>query len=146
MLFWKWFGELGCNLRGLFNAVQTDLYTARQKTEMIYPSFAFCIFLCYFSFQVKKHNLSSNTCYQVSNVSKNTKSFLLANHLQNGLVLYSELIWESITYSSSVPEFELYLNWGIQEREGHDLWPSMVSHIQNLCSAINPSKCTHSSE
>ncbi len=27
-----------------------------------------------------------------------------------------------------------------------DLWPSMVTHTRNLCSAFNPSKCTHSSE
>ncbi len=25
----------------------------------------------------------------------------------------------------------------------HDMWPSMVTHTQNLCSAFNPSKCTH---
>ncbi len=30
-------------------------------------------------------------------------------------------------------------------RKGHDLWPSMVSHTQNLYSVFNPSKCTHSS-
>ncbi len=24
-----------------------------------------------------------------------------------------------------------------------DVWPSMVTHPQNLCSAFNPSKCTH---
>ncbi len=23
------------------------------------------------------------------------------------------------------------------------MWPSMVTHTQNLCSAFNPSKCTH---
>ncbi len=23
------------------------------------------------------------------------------------------------------------------------MWPSMVSHTRNLCSAFNPSKCTH---
>ncbi len=26
------------------------------------------------------------------------------------------------------------------------MWPSMVTHTWNLCSAFNPSKCTHSSE
>ncbi len=30
-----------------------------------------------------------------------------------------------------------------KERKGGDLWPSMVSHTWNLCSAFNPSKCTH---
>ncbi len=29
---------------------------------------------------------------------------------------------------------------------GSGVWPSMVTHTQNLCSAFNPSKCTHSSE
>ncbi len=24
-----------------------------------------------------------------------------------------------------------------------DVWPSMVTHTQNVCSAFNPSKCTH---
>ncbi len=28
-------------------------------------------------------------------------------------------------------------------RKGHDVWPSMVIHTRNLCSAFNPSKCTH---
>ncbi len=27
-----------------------------------------------------------------------------------------------------------------------DMWPSMVTHTRNLCSAFNTSKCTHSSE
>ncbi len=27
-----------------------------------------------------------------------------------------------------------------------DVWPSMTSHTLSLCSAFNPSKCTHSSE
>ncbi len=27
-----------------------------------------------------------------------------------------------------------------------DVWPSMVTHTRNLCSAFNPSKCTHGSE
>ncbi len=30
-----------------------------------------------------------------------------------------------------------------EKRKAHDVWPSMVTHIQNLCSAFNPSKCTH---
>ncbi len=30
-----------------------------------------------------------------------------------------------------------------KERKGGDLWPIMVSHTWNLCSAFNPSKCTH---
>ncbi len=31
----------------------------------------------------------------------------------------------------------------LKERKGHDMWPSMVTHTRNLCSAFNPSKCTH---
>ncbi len=27
--------------------------------------------------------------------------------------------------------------------EWSDVWPSMVTHTRNLCSAFNPSKCTH---
>ncbi len=27
--------------------------------------------------------------------------------------------------------------------EWHDLWPSMVKHTRNLCSAFHASKCTH---
>ncbi len=27
--------------------------------------------------------------------------------------------------------------------KGSGVWPSMVTHTQNLCSAFNPSKCTH---
>ncbi len=27
-----------------------------------------------------------------------------------------------------------------------DMWPSMVTHTQNLCSAFNPSKCTHTQQ
>ncbi len=27
--------------------------------------------------------------------------------------------------------------------KGSGVWPSMVIHTQNLCSAFNPSKCTH---
>uniref|UniRef100_A0A671T568 glutaminase n=1 Tax=Sinocyclocheilus anshuiensis TaxID=1608454 RepID=A0A671T568_9TELE len=30
-----------------------------------------------------------------------------------------------------------------KDRTGCDVWPSMVSHSWNLCSAFNPSKCTH---
>ncbi len=30
-----------------------------------------------------------------------------------------------------------------KERKGKDAWPSMVTHAWNLCSAFNPSKCTH---
>ncbi len=29
-----------------------------------------------------------------------------------------------------------------RKRKGGDLWPSMVTHTWNLCSAFNPSKCT----
>ncbi len=29
------------------------------------------------------------------------------------------------------------------KRKGCDVWPSMVTHTLNLCSAFNPSKCTH---
>ncbi len=29
------------------------------------------------------------------------------------------------------------------ERKGRDVWPNMVTHTRNLCSAFNPSKCTH---
>ncbi len=28
-------------------------------------------------------------------------------------------------------------------RKGSGVWPSMVTHTWNLCSAFNPSKCTH---
>ncbi len=31
----------------------------------------------------------------------------------------------------------------IFERKGCDVWPSMATHTWNLCSAFNPSKCTH---
>ncbi len=30
-----------------------------------------------------------------------------------------------------------------KDRKGHDVWPSMVTHTRNLCSAFNSSKCTH---
>ncbi len=30
-----------------------------------------------------------------------------------------------------------------KERKGCDVWPSMVTHTRNLCSAFNPSNCTH---
>ena len=30
-----------------------------------------------------------------------------------------------------------------RERKGRDVWPSTVTHTWNLCSAFNPSKCTH---
>ncbi len=34
------------------------------------------------------------------------------------------------------------INW--KERgKGSGVWPSMVTHTWNLCSAFNPSKCTH---
>ncbi len=29
------------------------------------------------------------------------------------------------------------------KKGGSGVWPSMVTHTQNLCSAFNPSKCTH---
>ncbi len=29
------------------------------------------------------------------------------------------------------------------ELNSSDVWPSMVTHTQNLCSSFNPSKCTH---
>ncbi len=35
-------------------------------------------------------------------------------------------------------------SWGkIWKGKGIDVWTSMVSHTQNLCSAFHPSKCTH---
>ncbi len=37
-------------------------------------------------------------------------------------------------------------NVALNQRLWSDVWPSMVTHTQNLCSAFNPSKCTHSSE
>ncbi len=33
-----------------------------------------------------------------------------------------------------------------KERIGCDVWPSMVIHTRNLCSAFNPSKCTHTQQ
>ncbi len=34
--------------------------------------------------------------------------------------------------------FQYYL-----KGKGSGVWPSMVTHTRNLCSAFNPSKCTH---
>ncbi len=34
------------------------------------------------------------------------------------------------------------VNWWEKE-VGSSVWPSMVTHTRNLCSAFNPSKCTH---
>ncbi len=31
----------------------------------------------------------------------------------------------------------------IKEWKGRDVWPSMVTHTRNLCSAFNPSKCNN---
>ncbi len=31
----------------------------------------------------------------------------------------------------------------LSEVKWSDVWPSMVTHTRNLCSAFNPSKCTH---
>ncbi len=33
--------------------------------------------------------------------------------------------------------------WDKWKWKWRDMWPSMVTHTQNLCSAFNPSKCTH---
>ncbi len=45
--------------------------------------------------------------------------------------------WYLITSSEDmIPEY-----WESEVSEWSDVWPSMVSH--NLCSAFNPSKCTH---
>ncbi len=30
-----------------------------------------------------------------------------------------------------------------EDRKGYDVWPNMVFYTWNLCSAFNPSKCTH---
>ncbi len=37
----------------------------------------------------------------------------------------------------------LIINNYIREGKGSGVWPSMVTHTLNLCSAFNPSKCTH---
>ncbi len=34
-------------------------------------------------------------------------------------------------------------DWQEKKRKGRDVWPSMVTHTRNLCSAFNPSKCPH---
>ncbi len=34
----------------------------------------------------------------------------------------------------------------VKSLQWSDVWPSMFMHTRNLCSAFNPSKCTHSTE
>ncbi len=52
---------------------------------------------------------------------------------------------EDITFGLNPPIFHVSKSIGtdrIREQEG-EVWPSMVTHTWNLCSAFNPSKCTH---
>ncbi len=59
-------------------------------------------------------------------------------YLNESLILFNNLLLTLITL------IHLWI-WLIQSQhlKWSDVWPSMVTHIRNLCSAFNPSKCTH---
>ncbi len=56
----------------------------------------------------------------------------------------SQLLWSSLTYFSFNDAPNVLYRWNIWcEVKWSDIQPSMVTHTRNLCSAFNPSKCTH---
>ncbi len=65
------------------------------------------------------------------------------NHLKSCQRTWSSGFTHTLVLWNSMYIFQFF-NYECKEKgKGSGVWPSMVTHTQNLCSAFNPSKCTH---
>ncbi len=65
------------------------------------------------------------------------------NHLKSCQRTWSSGFTHTLVLWNSMYIFQFF-NYECKEKgKGSGVWPSMVTHTQNVCSAFNPSKCTH---
>ncbi len=132
-----------------------QLFCVQQKTQWILSLFGFQ--LVWIICQSKQCRLLSTYTCSVSTASEGIVTFptLMRINVYLDIVKYYEIVFGNsdfisftlfiLTKESKKTIFNqilaqtfasVFLKWS-------DVWPSMVTHTLNLCSAFNPSKCTH---
>ncbi len=70
------------------------------------------------------------------------KSHLVEAHVRAQILKVSEMVCFCLVLSVHLNRIKMQFTHFIKGK-GSGVWPSMVTHTRNLCSAFNPSKCIH---